>query len=431
MTLVERREVAGQGVAFSASDLRHLLNVPAAKMSAFGEDSEHLREWLARTGRAVEAYEFVPRAWYGEYLAETLADAERAAPGSLERHHAVATAVTETADGFAVALADGRVLDADGIVLALGHLGIDVSWAPPELAGSGWFVADPWTPGALESVPEDGDVLVVGTGLTMVDVVRSVDRPHRRIHAISRHGAFPHRHAPAELAPMEPPEFSSPTPSLAELREVMTAHVGAASGRYGDWRPAIDSVRSITQRLWGGLTEVERKEFVELDARTWDSMRHRIPPASADAVEAIGREGRLLTRRAHVVSAAPVGDRLSVGLSDGTRLEVAVVINCTGPCDRPQRSDDPLVVSLLESGLVRPGPLGIGLDTMADGRVIDATGSSSRPIWTLAALRKGSLWESVAIPEIRDQAAGLGRALIEWSVTDQSVVGSPSARQPR
>lgn len=414
VTVVEPRSALGRGVAYSATDRRHVLNVPAAKMSAYPEDAEHFLRWLHRSGRETAPEEFVPRCWYGRYLEHMLDAAARRAPfAELRVVRDRVTGIEPVGIRCRLTLASGEQLaPADGVVLALGHLGVDVSWAPPGLVESGRFVADPWAPGAFDAVGGDADVLLVGSGLTMVDAAICLERPGRRLHVVSRHGQLPRRHVPDLLPLMEAPEFSSPAPGLAELRAVMAGHIGKAMRRYGDWRPAIDSIRAITPRLWAGLGIEDRHEFLERDARVWDALRHRIPPDSAQAVAAMREGDRLVTYTGEVAGVAESANGLLVRLSDGTTVEVGAVVNCTGPCDRPGRSQDAFVRSLLDSGLACPGPLGIGFDTLPDGRVLSADAHAALPIFTLAALRRGSLWESTAMPEIRAQAADLARTLL-------------------
>jgi uncharacterized NAD(P)/FAD-binding protein YdhS len=414
VTIVEPRELLGRGVAFSASDRRHVLNVPALKMSAYPEDGEHFLRWLARSGREVAPADFVPRAWFGQYLEDVLeAAAQRATEAELRIVQDRVVGVTPVGRRGRVHLASGDDLPpADGVVLALGHLGVDTGWAPAELTNSPRFVADPWAPGALDVVPDDTDVLFVGSGLTMVDAALLLDRPGRVLHVVSRNGQLPRSHVRDLLPVMEAPEFSSATPRLAELRAVMANHLGKAKRRYGDWRPAIDSIRAITQRIWAGLDDDDRAEFLARDARGWEAVRHRIPPNSAELIDAARVAGRLQIGRGEVVAATEDERGIRVELSDGSVLAVGAVVNCTGPCDRPARSADGFVRALLEAGAVRPGPLGIGFDTDPDGRVIGRDGESAVPVFTLAALRRGSLWESTAMPEIRTQAADLARCLV-------------------
>ncbi|HVW79541.1 MAG TPA: FAD/NAD(P)-binding protein [Mycobacteriales bacterium] len=414
VTVVEPRAALGRGIAYSAADRRHVLNVPALKMTAYPEDGEHFLRWLARHGREVAEADFVPRAWYGQYLDDVLrAAARRANLAELRVVRARATGLERVGTRARVMLDTGEDLPpADGVVLALGHLGVETGWAPPALRESKRFIADPWAAGALDGVPEDADVMFVGSGLTMVDAALQLDRPGRTLRVVSRHGLLPRRHVRDLLPAMEAPQFSCEAPTLAELRRVMSAHIDKAQRRYGDWRPAIDSIRALTPKLWAGLDPADRAEFVRTDARAWDAVRHRIPPDSAELIHQMRGAGRLVLTPGEVAAVVESDAGLAVRLSDGSSAMVGAVVNCTGPCDRPERSRDPFVQSLLAADLARSGPLGIGFDTRPDGRLIGRDGSDDLPLFTLAALRKGSLWESTAMPEIRVQAAHVARCLV-------------------
>jgi uncharacterized NAD(P)/FAD-binding protein YdhS len=417
VTLIDPRPSIGRGIAYSTDDDRHLLNVPVRKMSAYSEDGGHFARWLEATdGTPSDPCGYAPRGRYGDYLHHVLDDAQRRTPWATVRH--LRDRVIDLGHDRGrcqLTMAAGDSVEVDAVVLAVGHLGAELSWVPDSLRSSSRFVADPWTAGTLDGL--EGDVLLVGTGLTMVDAVRVLDRPGRVIHATSRHGVLPQPHITGQLPVMEAPELPSPTPTLAELHAVMESHLAKATARYGDWRPAVDSVRAMTQRLWAGLCEADRAEFLALDARWWDSVRHRIPPASAAALDAARAADRLAVHTARVIEAAESADGVDVTLSDGAVLRVAAVINCAGPCNDPQVSDDPLIRSLVDRGLARGGPLGIGLDTDADGALLDGDGTAALPVWTLGSLRRGTLWESTAIPEIRDQAAALARQLLGPALT--------------
>src|SRR6266700_6054534 len=73
LTLIESASVAGRGVAYATSCSWHLLNVPAANMSAFPEDPEHFVRW-ARTkyDSGTENEDFLPRRVYGQYVGSIL-----------------------------------------------------------------------------------------------------------------------------------------------------------------------------------------------------------------------------------------------------------------------------------------------------------------------------------------------------------------------
>ncbi|MCX4885097.1 FAD/NAD(P)-binding protein [Streptomyces sp. NBC_00847] len=412
LVLLDPSPEAGRGTAYATRDPRHRLNVPAGGMSCYPDDPGHFTRWLCRHGEpAVTAADFATRYRYGAYLADTLAQAIVRAQGtvSVRRLRTRADSCTDTPDGRVdLHLADGGHLTADGAVLATGPAAPSADWAPPALRASDRFVAAPWSTGALDGPRSDtADILLVGTGLTAVDLALTLDRPGRTVHALSRSGLLPQPHALTPAGPMSPPDGLDDT-SLGRLRRAVYRHISRSVRTHGDWRPALDSLRPHTTRLWHSLTPEDRAEFVAREGALWNTHRHRMAPATAESVSRARTARRLGIHSGTVTDAAEHDGLLVVTLSNGRTLHVGWVIDCTGP---GRRYDDPLWRSLLASGAAAPGPLGMGVATR-DGRLLDAEGRAGRPLFTLGAPRRGELWETTAIPEIRVQAAALARQLL-------------------
>ena len=297
-----------RGVAFGTPDLEHLLNVPASGMSAFPEQPTHFVRWLERQDpqAAVDPAAFVSRAQFALYLDDTLTEAVAATAGQVRLRHVRdrAVGVRRTAVGASVVTGAGRELPADAVVVATGlpHVGHD--WAPEALRASAFFVADPWRPGALDVVRRDHagppDVLVVGTGLTMVDVVLSLsgapNRPDRNLHAISRKGRLPAAHA-AELVLAAIPDVTDWGDRLPALRTHVARHVSTVARATGDWRPAVDGLRYQVAHLWNRLDEQDRREFLAKDAGAWNLARHRMAPSSAVVLRELRRRPAQRGRR--------------------------------------------------------------------------------------------------------------------------------------
>jgi uncharacterized NAD(P)/FAD-binding protein YdhS len=427
VTLLDPAPQRARGTAFGTTEELHLLNVPASGMSALPEDPGHFVAWRARhhPDLLAEPGVFAPREQFGRYLDETLGDAYGDdLPLGLRHLRVRAVGVRRASDGIRVATSDGAVRDADAVVLATGERRPGLGWAPGALRDSAFFVPDPWAPGALDvvrrAVAGPPDVLLVGTGLTMVDVVQSLTgedaRPDRRLHAISRQGELPRRHAD-ELQLAAIPEIDDWGHTLAEYRVRAAQHLARVQRATGDWRPAVDGLRTCVQALWQRLDEPDREEFLSTDASAWGRLRHRMPPSSADLLTALERGGRLTRAAAEVIAAEPLtGGGLRVTLSDGTSRDVGWVVNCTGTSTAIVRGADPLADDLLT---VRGGVAlaclstgGMGFRTV-DGRVLDSAGTTDAPIWTLGSVRRGELWESTAVPEIRTQAAQLAVAVLD------------------
>jgi len=194
IALIERSGALARGVAYGPAEPCHLLNVPAAGMSALPDDEDHFVRW---SGAAPEA--FVARPLYGAYLEALLADAHRrAAPGiSLQLVCGDAIAAAVDGAGPRILLRDGREIRARAAVLALGNLPRRPPFVPDGgLYASTLYRRSPWDRGALDGIPPDSEVALLGTGLTMVDAALALlQRRHRgRIHALSRHGLLPQIH---------------------------------------------------------------------------------------------------------------------------------------------------------------------------------------------------------------------------------------------
>ena len=95
------------------------------------------------------------------------------------------------------------------------------------------------------------------------------------------------------------------------------------------------------------------------------------------------------------------------------KLAVGVVVNCTGPECNYHMLRDPLIVQLFLRGLARPDPLFLGLDVNDQGQLLDATGHAVPNLHTLGSPQKGRLFETTAVPELRQQAFDLARLIAE------------------
>ena len=262
-------------------------------------------------------------------------------------------------------------------------------------------------------------MLLVGTGLTMVDVALSLARPGRTLHAVSRRGRVPAAHTTRAKPPTPAPR----TPQLAavaagtapadldELRTLVRDTVAAAVRETRDWRPAFDTLRPLTAALWSCLGPDERADFLSTDAAWWDLHRHRMPPSTAAAVARLRADGALRVGSDEVLAAEETADGLVVVLASGRRLAVGAVVNCTGPQGDVRRVGRPADRRpARRGGTAVPGPLGLGLRTHG-GRLVDASGAHDAPVWTLGAMRRGELFETTAVPEIRAQAAAVAAAV--------------------
>lgn len=416
--LCERAERFGRGRAYATGNPDHLLNVRAANMSAFPDRPAQFEDWLAGADEAegirrTSAGTFAARGLYGRYLSELLTAAVTG-PGA-PRLQLVNEAITDIApeDGRLVLRSEGgRRFPAAGAVLAMGNLA-----APEEPASR--HRADPWNPDGFGRLHPDRAVLVVGTGLSMVDAVMNLRRHGfaGRIVALSRRGQVSTVHAPAGAWPL--PDFSAgERASLTRLLARIRREVAAAAAVGVGWHGVLDALRPITDTLWLGLPEAEKARFLRHLRPFWDVHRHRAAPPAGAAIAAEIAAGTLEVRAARLLSIEDRPDEALVtcrprGAGETETFAVQCILDARG-IGRVAETADPLLRRLIGRGLVRPGPFGIGLDVHPDLSVVgEVTGDLPAPLWTLGPLIRGVFWECTAVPDIRNQAAQLARAVAE------------------
>ncbi len=93
-------------------------------------------------------------------------------------------------------------------------------------------------------------------------------------------------------------------------------------------------------------------------------------------------------------------------------LDVARLVNCTGPEAHPGKTSNPLLQGLIGDHIARPDSLGLGLAVDGESRVIGSNGSAHPSLFAVGSLTRGSRWEVTAIPEIREQANGVIRRVL-------------------
>jgi uncharacterized NAD(P)/FAD-binding protein YdhS len=380
LTIIEPQQRLGEGVAYSTQDDTHLLNVPAGGMSAYSDDPQHFAAWA---GCAPDA--FVARHRYAAYLRSELASAV-AASNTVHMQHVCDAAITISHDPLRVTVSNGTVIDGDALILALGN-------APP--TPPDWVhdftatrvVSDPWAPRALDAISAGRQVLCIGTGLTFVDVALSLARRGVRVTGVSRHGLLPMAHASFGALPVLPASFATPR---AVLRWIRTQ---------ADWRAALGALRPATPHIWQGFTPRQQAQFLRLARRYWDIHRHRMSTEVAHEFAHRQATGAIVVRR-----------------GDGRQLAESgtfdAVVLCTGPDDAALLTTPPLR-ALVDAGVICPGPHGMGVNTDAvGGQITSAAGSPAAGLFAIGPLRRGTLGESTAGPEIRSQAQQLARLLV-------------------
>ena len=420
--LCERGERFGRGVAYATSDSWHLLNVRATNMSAYPDQPGHFLDWLdahvtthADDIHTTPAGTFVSRRSYGDYLASLLTTAVTGREGA-SRLILVPDEVVDLVPelgGYRLVLAGGVTHGVAGAVLAAGNL-------LPESAASGRHVADPWAVPFTEGLEDGAPVVIVGSGLTMVDLALHLRHAGfgGPVVALSRRGLRPQAHAVAPRWPLpllSEPERRSPALLLRRLRQ----EAAAAAEQGVPWQSVVDSLRPITSEIWQGIPLDLQDSFLRHARPWWDVHRHRMSPPVSAALESMMATGFLTVRAGHIIDIEEESDATIVrfrprGTGEIETIAAQRIIEASGSV-APDRCGMPLMQRLTERGLVRLDRHRLGLDQSDDLSLIGVSGEKTPSLWGLGPLGTGAFWECVAVPDIRLQAVrvadGIARGL--------------------
>ncbi|MGE6442573.1 FAD/NAD(P)-binding protein [Pseudomonas bubulae] len=428
IVVLEPRAELGRGEAYSATELGHTLNGNAARMSVEPDDADDLTRWLqahiagggwpeSGVQQVPVAELFPPRGLFGVYARQRLAEAQAigSAQGSSLSHVRDEVIDLQTPEqGVIATLKDGSQWQAGVAVLATGMFPA-ARTAQRQSSGLNAAALDPWDVQALRALPVDARVLIIGSGLTMVDALESLNQAGHRgpIEVFSRHGLLPHvrRQPPVwedflSLAP----DLRSPLQLLRELRR----QCALAQSLGIDWQAPLDTVRVHIARLWSQADDTQRRQFVRHVRPWWESHHHRSPPQGDALLQRLLEEGRLTIHAASLQGVDSSGPRIRLryrGQSEAVWIEGDGLINSTGIEYDWRRVDKPLPRQLLQRGLIRPGNLGLGIAADAGGAVLNAQAEPVQRLFAMGPPLRGMWWESTAVTDVALQAKALAERL--------------------
>lgn len=427
--VIEPRAELGRGEAYSAVELGHTLNGNAARMSVDPDNPDDLTQWLTDyigAGGWPESDQqhvpiselFPPRGIFGLYAQQRLAEAKACSASSVEHVRGEVVDLQREDASTLLTLDNGQPLRGGLVVLATGMF---PAARTPQTQSSGLnaTAVDPWDVQAMTQIDPQAPVLIIGSGLTMVDAVVSLEQAGHRgpIEVFSRHGLLPHvrRQPPGWVDFLgEDQRLRSPRQLLREVRR----QCGIAQAQGIDWQAPLDTVRAHIGRLWSQASEREKRQFVRHVRPWWESHHHRSPPLSAQLVARLHDEGRLRIRAASFKGLEPSAEGVTIRLRHRgeqgiTLVSGAALINSSGIEYDWRRVARPLPQQLLKRGLIQPGPLALGIAADACGAVVDAQGRVSQRLFAMGPPLRGMLWESTAVTDVAIQAKALAAKLTQ------------------
>jgi uncharacterized NAD(P)/FAD-binding protein YdhS len=405
--VVEMGPWLGRGIAYGVESDVFRLNVPASRMSIDPGQPDDFVKFASAEDRPNA---FLARATYGEYVVARLHGAIRSAKAKIRVWRDEAVAVTPTH----VALRSGLQLEAKAVVLATGLVPrvVKTLFDPR--------VIDAWDECALSTLPRHGRIALVGSGLSALDVVAFLEAQRFEGHVtlVSPRGLLPFAHHASGHAGARKVEDEQLQKAPRELRALMRwirRHIEDTVAAGQPWQCAMDGIRPHVASLYRSLSPRDRVRFVRHVRPYWDVLRHRAPAESIERVDAWERAGRLTRIAGRLTFEKTAGPRVAVMIhrrnGQATAAELDAVVRCVGPALRFAEAETPLLKSLLDSGLARDAH-GLGLETDATGRVVDATGETSDRVFAIGSLQRASHWETTAVPDIAPHAQAIARLIL-------------------
>ena len=423
IAIIEPRKRLGRGTAYGACGPHHLLNVPVSRMEiglvpGFAEwlapRKNEIAEALVESGLDL-ASAYVPRRLFGDYMEQHVhvALSHKARTGLVPIR---GEAVRLLSNARGVLLSDGREIESDIVVLAMGNRPPRQPGGPDRwLYDTGYFIPDPWAGDAFADIDADEPMLLIGSGLTMVDIaLKLAHQDHRgQMLAVSRHGLKPRLH---EGGGAWSPFLREKIPaSPRALTKAVREEISKAVAQSIPWQRVFDAARPSVASVWQGWDDDERHQFLRHLRPRWDIHRHRMAPRIGEAIDRLIAEGRLEIVAGRIAGYREDDGHVEVSLNmrgGGTRMfRAGRVVNCTGPGAEFQRIAVPLIADLRERKLATPDPLGVGLET-DDCAVLDANGRPSSWLFALGPLTRPAWWEIIAVPEINIQIDRLVALLV-------------------
>ncbi len=464
LLLISNEAVIGQGLAYGTPSPHHLLNVPAARMGISAEDEGGFLRYLQQLGLPFQASDFVPRNLYGAYLQRVLGEQRASASArqiefeiiydnviGIERTpadsgHSDASSTEPGSVSLTLRLANSAPKVVHSVVLALGNfaprpLPYDASLSMLEQARAR-IVQSPWNYSALIDVPVEARVLLLGSGLTAVDVLLQLRHLGHRgvVTMLSRRGLLAQAHRAAGQAGMAtvPPGFVENFSKLRTVRAMLRffrqslAQLQLAAQQQehqasavADWRDLLAALRPVTDQLWQTLAPAERQRFLRHLQALWDSHRHRMAAPVAARVNHELQQQRLQIRAGRLKH---VHYQVNAGTTSAACWHVQwqrraeshcetsqfdFVINCTGPVSALRSQTQGLLAQLLSRGQICSDAAELGLLIQPDYQVQAADESSALPgLYYIGPLLKAQFWEATAVPELRQHARRLAEHVL-------------------
>jgi uncharacterized NAD(P)/FAD-binding protein YdhS len=422
--MFEPRETIGSGLAYGTTSPVHILNVPAAKMGIDEQEPSAFYSWLLEQSYNYTAADFVPRCLYQEYLSFELHSSLTISPNNMQLKR-VRASVSEISllknNCYLLRTENNEEFVAKSVIVATGNAPV-INSVRPSIEAS---LLDPFDKEVISRAANSNSVAVVGTGLTAIDTVLALEAAgfQGSYTLVSRKGQLPQPHTNNSAAVPIDQSLIDRLKTTSSLR-ILLANFRSAAKTGTDWHSLLDALRPFSQGIWGGLELKEKRRFLKYLRPYWDSHRHRVPAANFGAIQDLRNQGRLKILRGRILSAEVINEKTWLRSSVMNHQLLGPFdhcFNCMGVWSNLSNCDSSLIKSLISHGLASFDDLFLGLRATSSGELIDAQNQIVPGLFTLGSLRRGELWETTAVRELRQQASSIAKVIADRCAINRSV----------
>lgn len=440
--VIEKEPELCTGVAYGTRSPYHPLNVKAGRMGAFAEQPGHFYSWLesreeiwrnfdpAFQSLKISSDSYLPRKLYAAYLRDLFYQAQIIA----QQKGIICTILHDEAqdadlmsDGLIeVTLAKKSLLLVDYLVLATGIPSNQTFlFETHPVLENYHYISNIWKPYAerclcnlcADNQGKNKNIIIIGSGLTAIDALFTLQSMDYQgtLQIISKHGTFPEVHSENHLPSISNFKVDNLPKRMSTLIRLFKSQLESFSKTYLNWRQVMDAFRHCTQPLWRSFSLSEKKQFMRHLFFLWNKHRHRMSPQSSELVN-FYHKNRTLTLTAGSVQqliSLPNG-KLQVryyaketGLSE--LKEADYVINCSGPDYKIVNYPNFFIQNLLRKKIIEPDDMGLGLK-LIEKEILAGKGEGK--IYAIGALLFGELFETTAVPELREQAHSIADTIL-------------------
>lgn len=398
-----------RGEAYSSSLSHQLLNVTAGQMSVFEEHPTHFSDWLFQNQYPYLPGDFVPRSIYGDYLTECLKEASMNAPQHIFYTHNKEIVDLEISKSYVQVITEyDQSIRCTDLWLCTGNLAPSHLPVFAALKQSPNYISNPWSGKDNLSLKKKAKIVILGSGLSMVDQVLSLfNSGHQgKISVISRKGLLPHYHMQVKSFPLTNiPDFKKM--HLLELLKWIRSLVNEAEKQDYNWRSVIKSLREHTPNIWQSLSARDKEVFIHRLSTFWNIHRHQIPQRSYEQLKDLQSYGQLVVCAGKIEQAVETKKGIKIRYKEKftanqNELFANKVINCTGPSTYKNIAS-PLYKNLLHKNMISVDEQGLGIQPIQTTSSL----SSQVNLHIIGPPAKGKFWECTALREIRKQTREL------------------------